>query len=210
MQISKKTFTKKYNKIIIICLIAILLAALLSVAVVSAVKLADKHFYEGIHIGDIDVSGMTVDEAEEAVLVRYHSALSGTVTLKAGEYEKAVLLPELSADLDVTDTIRSAYSIGRTGSAVNRLKLISELKKNKTVVYPEITCDETKLATTISELAALIDVPEQQMLVEFSENEMKITRGKPGKRLLQEEAIKQFKNEALLVFQNFTELMRII
>jgi len=193
---NKRTLSKKY--IILIAIIAVILIAVLSIFVgASASKLNNQTFYEGTRIGKVNVSGMNIDEAKAAVTAQYQGELSGSITITCQEHEKQVSLPELSAALDEKASVELAYAVGRTGNAFSRLREISKIKDEGYTVPPVIQCDETALNAAISELASLVDIPEQDLQVAVIEDEMVITRGKPGKRILLDKAMTRFKNEVL-------------
>jgi len=198
MSFIKRLFEKK-RYIVIAAAVLTILMLLLAIGLVSTVALANTHFYSGIHIGDIDISGLTRAEAEEAVSARYGNALSNTVTLMSGDFSRDVALSDLGAELDLSLTLDTAYGVGRTGNIFNRLREIYMVKNDGFITPPILACDEAALGSLIDELAMQVDLPEQDMQVEIIENEMVITRGKPGIRILREKAIERFKKEVLLL-----------
>jgi len=187
---------KKYT-ILASGIIVLVFLLLLAFILISTSKLNRTTFYAGMHIGDIDVSGMTQAEAREAVSIRYQDAMSQTIILSSGDHLKDVYLPNLSAELDLAASIEQAYSVGRTGNLFHRLNMVNTIKKEGFVSPPILSCDDVMLETVIGELALLIDIPETKMQVVISDNEMTVTRGKPGKRIILEKAIARFKTEAL-------------
>lgn len=197
----KELFSNEKKKYIMIAsgIIVFIFLLLLGFIFISTSRLNNTAFYPGMHIGDVDVSGMTQAEAREAVSIRYQDALSQTIVLCSGEHLKDVYLPDLSAELDLSATIEQAYSIGRSGNLFHRLNEVNKIKKEGFVSPPILSCDDVMLETLIGELALLIDVPETKMQVSIADNEMTITRGKPGRRIILEKAITRFKTEVLTV-----------
>ena len=93
-------------------------------------KAADgRKIAKGVFIGDIDVSEMTVTEAQNAVSDRFNRISNSELTLTVGE-DKSITVS--GADLGVTwqnpEVIEQAYALGHKGNIIQRYKALKDLQ----------------------------------------------------------------------------------
>ncbi|MGN1059758.1 MAG: VanW family protein, partial [Clostridia bacterium] len=175
-------------------------------------KLNNPHIYRGISIGDVEVGGMSVEEAGAAVTQRYSDALTKSVTLRCGDAEQVLDLAALGADIDLSKTVNRAFGIARSGNTLQRLEEIKALRKDGLSLPPVIRCDDVALAAALRELAAAVDQPGQDMQLSVGETELTITRGVPGDCINQAKAAEDFKATALTLPDNIfvVELEKVL
>ncbi len=89
---------------------------------------------DGVFIGGVDVSGMNLTEAEDAVS-RYVDELSDKeITLSAGEgREKTFNGWDIGLYWSNTGIVEDAYALGHQGNIIQRYKALKDLKKNNYV-----------------------------------------------------------------------------
>lgn len=84
----------------------------------------------GVYIGDIDVSGMTVSDATAAVHSYFDKMAGAEITLDAGEGRSIQVSGE---DLGISwknpQIIEDAYSLGHKGNVIQRYKALKDLEK---------------------------------------------------------------------------------
>lgn len=84
----------------------------------------------GVYIGDIDVSGMTVSDATAAVHSYFDKMAGAEITLDAGEGRSLQVSGE---DLGISwknpQIIEDAYSLGHKGNVIQRYKALKDLEK---------------------------------------------------------------------------------
>lgn len=106
---------------------------------------------DGVFIGEVDVSGMSVSEAEAAVDAHVRAMAEQEITLSAGE-DKTLSI--LGSDTGVfwknREVAKEAYGLGHQGNIVKRYKALKDLKKNKHVYDLELGFDKEAL-TAIAE-----------------------------------------------------------
>jgi len=202
MLMEKIKNSKNKNIWIISGVVIAIFLGLLCFILIHALGLDRDTLYPGLHIGDVNVSNMTLTEAREAVSVRYQNALSKTITIQSESYQKEISLSALASAIDLEATVENVYSVGRSGNIFRRIVEVNNIKKNGHTVPPILACDDTALETLIGELASFVDIPEVEMQVAIDNNEMIITRGKPGKRIIIDKAITYFKTHALTAPNN--------
>lgn len=90
---------------------------------------ADGQILSGVHIGEVDVSGMTGDEASAAVEQYVNDKKSYLMTLDIGETKIAATAGDMGLYWKNTDVVDQALTLGREGNAVQRFKIKKQLDK---------------------------------------------------------------------------------
>ncbi len=193
-----RDFIKLHKKTFIIIAIALAVALVLGITVASitsSILLRDT-IYQGVFVGDLDLSNLTKDEAKAKIIEHFPGTLDGTVLLKCDNIEKELNLIDLAAGLDIESTVQEAYSIGRNGNLFARFQTINDAKKKNIVITPHILCDDAMLETALKEMACQLDGAGREMELFVGENELTITRGVPGNYIDIPEAVHLFKKKA--------------
>lgn len=86
---------------------------------------------EGIYIGNVDVGGMTVEEAEAAVEEYVEELSTRVITLETSNAEEVAVT---AADLGITwenrGIVKDAVQIGQTGNVIVRYKMMKDLQND--------------------------------------------------------------------------------
>ncbi len=110
-------------------------ACMLTLFIGVPVQAAEETIKAGIYIGDIDVGGMTEEEAVEAVNTYVDSLKPIEITLKAANAgEVQVTADELGIAWTNQEVIREAAQIGQEGNVIARYKMMKDLQ-NENVHY---------------------------------------------------------------------------
>lgn len=116
----------------------------------------------GVYAQDIDLSGMTALEAENAIRGYVESFAESEITLQAGE-EHAVTVT--AADLGITwgnpGILDEAVSFGRKGNIVKRYKEIADLARENQVYEITFDFDRQKIEELIAAESEAINIPAQ-------------------------------------------------
>ena len=99
---------------------------------VSSAKAASDTILQGVFIGDVDVSGMTRDEASAAVSKYIEELGTKNVTLKGKSEDQKVTVQMSDCGLGWAnhDVIEEAYELGRAGNIVERYKAKKDLQNS--------------------------------------------------------------------------------
>ncbi|MBE7040576.1 MAG: hypothetical protein E7400_01260 [Ruminococcaceae bacterium] len=176
--------------------LAAALALGITIACITSSTLSYDKIYQGVFVGDLDISNLTVDEAKTKINEHFNSTVEGTVLLQCDNVKKEVNLADFAAGLDIDATAKEAYSIGRSGSMFEKLQAIHNAKKNKAVITPHIFCDDAMLETTLKEMASQLENAGREMELTVGDNELTVTRGTSGNYIDISEAILLFKKNA--------------
>lgn len=115
-------------------------------------KQAKDVIYNHIYIDGTDVSGMTADEAKEALSAKVAEQGAKKLTLKLEKEKMKVTLSELGLSMpDMEDVVKQAVSYGKTGSVFGRYKKIKKLKKENVELAVSYAIDEEQAKAVLEE-----------------------------------------------------------
>jgi len=103
---------RKNFKIAIIGISVLLILLIAGIVYIKAIMNTDK-IYDNVYINDVDVSKMTVEEAETVLNERFKF---GDLVLKKEDVELTQDLSQVGFSYDISESVKKAYGIGRNGS----------------------------------------------------------------------------------------------
>lgn len=136
---------------------------------------------DGIYIGNVNVSGMTREEAEETV-ANYVEALGKLeLTLMAAQNKEVVVkVEELGIFWENSEVIQEALEMGSTGNVIERYKIIKDLEHDN-LEYPlELGFDAQAISDVLTAKCAVYDVARVDSSLELVDGEFVITEGHTG------------------------------
>lgn len=124
-------FTKKSRKSFIIVssiILSFILLLLVFSTVFAIIANSSNTIINGIKIRDIDVSGLTREEALKKVSSEFNNRLSKSFTLKYNEYELEIFPKQFDISFDVEGAVNTAFSRGRSSNIfVNNYEVLSSI-----------------------------------------------------------------------------------
>ena len=211
---------------ILACVLAVFLVLGVANGIDSLIN-GDK-IYQGVSIGEVDVSGLTREEAIEAVTGYYSPRVSGNVatfytsqeaqdnpeTAENAEniqeqisYEESLetrtqwTLPSsaLEATFNIEDIVDKAYQVGRgTGSLPARI----QASLNGWNLKPECTFNETVLSETLSEMTEAVGSARVNFNIEMNDEGIaSVTSGHDGNEVVRDWLVSRL-NETYFGQQN--------
>lgn len=100
---------------------------------------------KGVYIGDVDVSGMTAEEAKEAVEEKLDTLGSKTITLKAEDASVTATAQELGMEWKNTNVVEEAAGLGKSGNIVKRYMDNKDLEHEPKTYELEFIADKGKI-----------------------------------------------------------------
>ena len=98
---------------------------------------------QGVWIGDVDVSGMTAEEAKAAVNQKIRDSQGEGFRVKVGDQELTATAEDFGLTWKNTGVVEEAVSLGKSGNIVRRYKdtkdLQHETKKYELTYEPDQT-----------------------------------------------------------------------
>ena len=135
---------KKFFKLLS-ALVFVFAVGLAGYTFVDAGSAGDGTIPNTVYIGDIDVSGMTADEAQQA-LDRYVSTLKNqTFSLTTGDKSIQVTAEDIGLHVSNEDVVEEALNLGKTGNLIARYKDKKDLEKEPKKFQLTYGADETKM-----------------------------------------------------------------
>ncbi len=108
---------------------------------------------DGVFIGQVDVSGMTSQEAETAVENYVDSLKDSELVLSFNGQESRVSFSELGFSWDNPDVVDEAVALGNSGNILERYKALSNLKNESVVLELAYSWDDDALESYLQEQA---------------------------------------------------------
>lgn len=144
----------------------------------------DETFYDGIIVQGVDLGGMTMAQARQA-LEPVEESLRGTYSVTVARGEQSWVITE--ADLDFTynteEVLQEAYQYGREGTDEERYTTVQALKEQPKEWEITVTMDDSGIGTKMQEIADSIDTdPVNATVASFdaSTETFQFNEGVPG------------------------------
>lgn len=135
----------------------------------------------GIFAGDIELSGLTEEQARAAVEA-YVDGLRGTeiVLLYSDGVEVTVTAGELGIDWANKEIVTEAAEIGTKGNVIERYKVLKDLEHENRVYPIELSFDIQKISDILTDKCAGYDQEAVDYLLTRKDGEFQITEGQKG------------------------------
>jgi len=178
-----------------------ILAALLAGVILFAVAAAALVFgyqmihsgsiYPGVRIAGVDVGGMTRSAAVAHITASFQYPQTGTILLRDGSQTWLVRPSEIGLFFDPQTSIERAFTIGRSGGLVARLRQQFDSNYYGSEVAPAFLFDQRLTYNYLAALAREIDRPVIEATLTLQGTEVIVQPGEIGRRLDIEATLQQ-------------------
>ncbi|MDF2539356.1 MAG: hypothetical protein K0S76_2377 [Herbinix sp.] len=121
---------------------------------------ADNRICQGVFIDEVDVSGMTREEAVDAVNDFVNSLRKKGIAIRVDDDVVYTTLGDLGYKAEPYDYIEQALDLGKAGNIIRRYKDLKDIEQGRKVYPLTYSIDEKKLNKLISkEVSAYNDAP---------------------------------------------------
>ena len=161
---------------------------MLAVLAVSAGALAayessnNGRILRGVHVGSVDLSGLTPAEAAERLRSSFDALGSGTLTLRAGSHTRTVTYEDLGRRADTDAIVAEAMAIGRGGPTIEHFASNVRILVGGLQIAPQATLERASLRFEITALAREVDVPAKDAGVAAGISTFVVSNGADGRR----------------------------
>ena len=107
----------------------------------------------GVHVGDVDLSGLTVDDARAELQRAFGSLSDGRLVLTVAAVEHVISYAEVSRGPDLDAMLAEAIAVGRAGTAVDRAVADARTAVRGVFLEPRVTFDAARLTERITAVA---------------------------------------------------------
>ncbi len=108
----------------------------------------------GVFVGPIEVSGMTKEEAQEAVDAYVSSLSQAQITVLFHNEEREISLEDLGFSWENADVVEEALGLGHTGNLLERYKMLTRLSHEAVTLDIRYSWDEAKLRICVRRQAS--------------------------------------------------------
>lgn len=177
------------NIIIAFFTIIFLASSLITVSVMADTEEADTEqtdtkdadtVKEGVFIEDIDISGMTYDEAVSAVEEYVSTITSAKFILNINDNEASTKVGKLGYSWDNTDIVDEAVSLGKSGNVIKRYKDTLDLKNEGKVYELEMSLDKDTVSEKVVKLCEPYNIEAQNATLKRENDSFVITEEQEG------------------------------
>lgn len=189
----QKRFTEfSSNRIILISIISFILLMLVITAQISYTILTYDKIYKGVFIDEYPVGGLSQEELSNTLKRDYQDKISDlSLALEANNASETINYSEIRLKYDIQNTVEQAFSIGRNGNVITRIKEIINSARNGIKVNIPYSYDKTKVENIVESLHAktLVSVKEADLLIQ--DDKVTIRSGNKGQNIDMNNAIKE-------------------
>lgn len=185
---------KSWKKVIIIASALIILAIFISL-IFALININNSNIISGVSIENIDMSGLSKEEAKGKLEIIYNEKLQKEISVKYQDYESEINPTILETNYKIDDAVEEAFLIGRSSNIlVNNYNILFTLigKKNINV---EMELNEDIAKQTIQDIGSkLPGSVVESSYYQDEDNKLIITKGKEGIVVEADKMLTQLKN----------------
>ena len=183
MSRSKKRVAASGKKRMIAAIAASCTALVLVVAfaAVAFTLLRGNDIYQGVHVGTVDVGGMSRREAEAAVEAQYGgSAAPQDLVIKVGDHTFTLTAEECPVSYDTQRAVTAAYSYGREGGLFRRLSEVLRARRGDGIVELPLVVDDVTLQKQMGAIAQAVKVDYRPSGYTYEDGVLQVDKGAAG------------------------------
>lgn len=161
----------------------------------SHAKAAEEKISMGVYVGEVNVSGMTKDEAVAAVEQYLSEKAEETISLNINDEVLKVSRDALGISWENQEIIDDALALGKSGNLIRRYKAVKDLEYHNKVYELAYTADAEKIAEVVTEQCTKYNQKAKNLGLKKTDSGFEVIEGQQGVVVDEEQA-----KEALLAF----------
>ena len=142
---------------------------------------------EGVKIGEVEVGGLSEEEAEQKVEGYLSQLENRQVKIAIDDQEVTASASELGFSCDAEDSVQKAAELGKSANFFSRFQIMSEIDAGEKNFEVKYTVDEVVLNTYIEENCTGFDVKAKNSKLKMAQGKFKATNSRDGRELQVEE-----------------------
>ncbi len=127
------------------------LAGMMFCGTTSYARTGDDKIVNGVYVDEVNVSGMTKEEAHAAIDEYIAGKAEEKITLTVVDKELEVSRGDLGVDWNNAEILDDALALGKSGNLIRRYKALKDLEFDNKVYDLTYTADEELIQTIVSE-----------------------------------------------------------
>ncbi|HEV8488593.1 MAG TPA: VanW family protein [Candidatus Limnocylindrales bacterium] len=161
----------------------------------------DRHYegriLPGVHVGSVDLSGLSPDSARSRLAAAFATAGDGELVLLAGDRAIRIPYADLGRRIDVDALVETAAGIGRSGSPFDRIVGNARTAIRGVELEPRMLIDEAGLATRVNAAASFLERNPADASVTLIASGYQLAAGRNGVKAEREAPLHQATNALL-------------
>lgn len=184
---------KNRKRIVITTVVVIIAIILISIfcTIFALINTTNNKILEGIFIKNIDVSGLTKEEAKNKIEKICNEKIQKEVNVKYNEYESTITFSAFEVKYKINEAVESAYNIGRNGNIIQNNFRILNLNNEKEKIDTVVTMNEEEAVKMINNISANIPGYVVEASYYIENDNLIITKGQKGLVVDNEEFLKR-------------------
>ena len=162
---------------------AAMLATLLLILLLAWQLALRERVVPGLHVGELDLSGMTAAEAESALNEEYAALAETVYVLRAGERVWQASASELGLRIATEDMLNRALALGHSGEFLDDISAQSAAWFSGMRLPLQLLLDENVALDYLRGLAPQIERARQDASISLVDGEARIDAGRQGREL---------------------------
>lgn len=177
----KKTYKRRRKFWLASAVVAVVALAVFGVIIFSHTTLTAQQweelyqqgtYHEGIRIDGIDVGGMSLTQAGQAVRQNMQQRLNAVcVTIDNNGRQYVLTRDDFATADNLDEVLKSAFEVAREGSRADINRQLSEIQKNGFDFTTDYTVNPEPAKRRISAIATQIDVPARDATVQINKDD---------------------------------------
>lgn len=187
---------KKKNKIslLVVGILAVVCLVVIGGYATISASIDDETIAKGVSIGTIDVSGMNVEQAKQAVEQYITSREEKKVYIEVDNTSVSSTLLDLGFQVNTENLIEEAMEIGKQGNLIARYKEIKDVEKNKKVFDLGNSLDLKKVTQLVNKECKKYDIPAENASMKRVNGEFVISQHVVGRKINVEKTVQSVMN----------------
>lgn len=149
---------------------------------------------KGVYIGDVDVSGMTVQQAEQAVQEAVNNMESASLTIKVGTDTTTATASQLGAKWGNTEVVEEAAGVGKSGNLLKRYKENKDLQHEPQKLDIKYTTDTETVRSFVETNCKSFEKEAQNGSLTMEDGELKLVPSVIGQKINVSESVNTITN----------------
>lgn len=157
-----------------------LVAGILCAGTTADAKTTSQKIEMGVYAEEVDLSGMTKEEAKEAITTYVEGKAEEKITLTIGEEELEVSRESLGVKWTNEEILDEALGLGKSGNLIRRYKARKDLQFHNQVYALQYTGDEELIKTVVSEKCTKYNQKATNVGLKKTSSGFEVVEGKQG------------------------------
>lgn len=186
------------KKVVIISLILFIVAiSFIPIGIALNKTIASENYiYDGIYINDIDVGGMTKEEAAKVLHERFSLPIQNkNIKLIYNDKSYNLSFKDLNAKYNIDESVAKAFNYGKDGNLFNKTMNRKKIKKENYRIQLGFSYDFNKVGELVKNISSDINVDGKDASITYDNGKFKVSNDVSGLKVNEEKLKDLIKKE---------------